>query len=108
LVALCGPIAGESLYALSKRHDISRQLIRVWVEKYEAGALDEDAQAADLNAQIRELSEVQRTCPELVGRVDPTLLTLTRPRMCSATGCPVAEWLAYPLTYPVSCHEASC
>ena len=31
-------IAGESLYALSKRHDISRQLIRVWVEKYEAGA----------------------------------------------------------------------
>src|SRR5436190_3800613 len=35
-------IAGESLYALSKRHDISRQLIRVWVEKYEAGALDED------------------------------------------------------------------
>jgi transposase-like protein len=39
-------IAGESLYALSKRHDISRQLIRVWVEKYEAGALDEDAQAA--------------------------------------------------------------
>ena len=28
-------IAGESLYALSKRHDISRQLIRVWVQKYE-------------------------------------------------------------------------
>ena len=24
-------IAGESLYALSKRHDISRQLIRVWL-----------------------------------------------------------------------------
>jgi transposase-like protein len=38
-------IAGESLYALSKRHDISRQLIRVWVQKYEAGALDEDAPA---------------------------------------------------------------
>ena len=33
-------LAGESLYALSKRHDISRQLIRVWVQKYEAGALD--------------------------------------------------------------------
>ena len=28
--------------------DISRQLIRVWVQKYEVGALDEDAQAADL------------------------------------------------------------
>ena len=34
-------IGGESMYALSKRHDISRQLIRVWVERYEAGALDE-------------------------------------------------------------------
>ena len=35
-------IAGETLYVLSKRHDISRQLIRVWVQRYEAGALDED------------------------------------------------------------------
>jgi len=41
-------IAGESLYGLAKRHDLSRQLIRVWVEKYEAGGLDADAQAADL------------------------------------------------------------
>ena len=41
-------IAGQSLYALSKWRDISRQLVRVWVQKYEAGALDEDAQAADL------------------------------------------------------------
>ena len=30
-------IAGETLYGLSKRYDISRQLIRVWVQKYEAG-----------------------------------------------------------------------
>ena len=41
-------IAGETLYGLAKRYDISRQLIRVWVERYEAGGLDEDAQAADL------------------------------------------------------------
>src|SRR6185437_3077556 len=41
-------IAGETLHALSKRHDISRQLIRIWVGKFEAGALDEDVQAADL------------------------------------------------------------
>jgi transposase-like protein len=38
-------IAGETLYELAKRHDLSRQLIRVWVE---AGGLDADAQAADL------------------------------------------------------------
>jgi transposase len=41
-------LAGETLHGLAKRHDISRNLIRVWVEKYEAGAFDEDARAADL------------------------------------------------------------
>ena len=41
-------LAGETLHGLSKRHDISRNLIRVWVEKYQAGALDEDVAAADL------------------------------------------------------------
>ena len=41
-------LGGETLHGLAKRHDISRNLIRVWVEKYEAGALDEDARAADL------------------------------------------------------------
>ena len=41
-------LAGEALHGLSQRHDISRQLIRIWVGKYEAGALDGDVQAADL------------------------------------------------------------
>ena len=41
-------LGGETLHGLAKRHDISRNLIRVWVEKYEAGSFDEDAEAADL------------------------------------------------------------
>jgi transposase len=41
-------LAGETLHGLAKRHDISRNLIRVWLAKYEAGALDDDARAADL------------------------------------------------------------
>jgi len=41
-------LAGETLHALAKRHDISRNLIRIWVEKFQAGALDEDLAAADL------------------------------------------------------------
>lgn len=28
------------LHVLSKRHDVSCNLIRIWVEKYQAGALD--------------------------------------------------------------------
>jgi len=42
-----GFTAGETLHALSQRHDISRRLIR-WLGKLEAGALDDDVQAADL------------------------------------------------------------
>ena len=38
----------ETLHALAKRHDLSRNLIRIWVTKLEAGAFDEDAQAADM------------------------------------------------------------
>ena len=41
-------VGGETLHGLSKRHDVSRQLIRIWVGKYETGAFDEDVQAADL------------------------------------------------------------
>lgn len=41
-------LAGETLHGLAKWHDVSRNLIRVWVEKYEAGAFEDDARAADL------------------------------------------------------------
>jgi len=58
-------IAGESLYGLAKRHDLSRQLIRVWVQKYEAGALDEDAQAADL---LQEYEAKIAALERMVGR----------------------------------------
>lgn len=41
-------LAGDTLHGLARRHDISRNLIRIWVEKYEAGAFDDDERAADL------------------------------------------------------------
>jgi len=44
-------LGGESLHGLGKRHDISRNLIRVWVQKYEVGDFDDDAVAADLLQQ---------------------------------------------------------
>ena len=40
--------AGETLHSLARRHDLSRNLIRIWVRKYEMGALDEDTAAAEL------------------------------------------------------------
>jgi hypothetical protein len=36
------------LHGLSKRHNVSRNLIRIWVDKFQAGALDEDVGSADL------------------------------------------------------------
>jgi transposase-like protein len=58
-------LGGETLHGLAKRHDISRNLIRVWVEKYEAGALDEDAGAADL---VQEYEARIAALERLVGR----------------------------------------
>ena len=58
-------IAGEALHALSKRHDISRQLIRIWVSKFEAGALDDDVQAADL---LQEYEAKIAALERMVGR----------------------------------------
>ena len=58
-------VAGETLHGLSKRHDISRQLIRVWVAKYEAGALDDDVQPADL---LQEYEAKIAALERMVGR----------------------------------------
>ena len=51
--------------ALAKRHDISRNLIRIWVARYEAGAFDEDTQAADL---LQEYEAKIAALERLVGR----------------------------------------
>ena len=39
---------GMTLSALARHHDISRNLIRLWVEKHEAGEFDDDDVQADL------------------------------------------------------------
>ena len=58
-------LAGESLHGLSRRHDVSRNLIRVWVAKLEAGTYDEDAEAADL---LQEYEAKIAALERLVGR----------------------------------------
>jgi transposase len=58
-------LSGETLHGLAKRHDVTRNLIRVWVRKYEEGAFDDDAQAADL---IQEYEARIAALERLVGR----------------------------------------
>ena len=58
-------LGGETLHGLAKRHDLSRNLIRVWVKKLESGAFDEDARAADL---LQEYEAKIAALERLVGR----------------------------------------
>jgi transposase-like protein len=41
-------IAGETLHGLAKRHGISRNLVRIWAAKAEAGEFDDDLAAASI------------------------------------------------------------
>jgi transposase len=58
-------VAGETLHGLAKRHDLSRNLIRLWVQKYEAGPFDEDATAANM---IQEYEARVAALERLVGK----------------------------------------
>jgi transposase-like protein len=58
-------IAGETLHALAKRHDLSRNLIRIWVAQYEAGAFEDDVRAADL---LQEYEAKIAALERMVGR----------------------------------------
>ena len=60
-----GYLAGETLHGLARRHDLSRTLIRIWVDKYEAGAFDEDVEAASM---IQEYEARIAALERLVGK----------------------------------------
>ena len=56
---------GASLHGLSKEHDVCRNLIRIWIEKYERGEYDDD----DIEAELLPEYEAQIAALErLVGR----------------------------------------
>jgi transposase len=91
-------IAGATLHALAKRHDVSRTLIRVWGKKLEAGALDEDAEAADLlqdyEAKIAALERLAGKQALEIEFLKGALRSAPRPR--SATTSVIAGPIASP------------
>jgi len=93
-------IAGETLHALSQRHNISRQLTRIWIGKFEAGALDEGVQAADIlqeyEAKIAALERVVGRQALEIKLLKRALKHSSRPRsasICVVTG-PIVSLLA--------------
>ena len=81
-------IAGETSHALSKRHDISRQLIRNSVGKFKAGSLDDDVQAADLLQGYEAKIALERTVGRQAWQIEMlkrALKQAPRPRRASAS-----------------------
>ena len=57
--------AGETLYGLARRHDICRNLIRVWVAKAAAGEFDDEVEASNVLTEYEgKIAALER----LVGR----------------------------------------
>lgn len=58
-------LGGEPLRGLAARHELSRNLIRIWIEKYEAGHFDEgEATTATMEAYEARIAALER----LVGK----------------------------------------
>jgi transposase-like protein len=58
-------LSGETLHGLAKQHDLSRNLVRLWVAKFEAGEFDDDTRAADL---LQEYEAKVAALERMVGR----------------------------------------
>ena len=79
-------LSGEiSLARLARQHDISRNLIRVWIAKYEAGEFDDEQVQGDLLARYEaRIAELERKVGQLVMEND--LLEKTRPSVERPSG----------------------
>ena len=59
-------LGGETLHGLAKTHDVTRNLIRIWVAKYEAGEFEADVEAAD---HLQEYEAKIAALERMVGRL---------------------------------------
>ena len=86
-------LAGETLHGLSKRHDVSRNVIRLWVARYETdGELNDDATAADLLQDYKaRIAALERLAGKLALEVEFLKGALANARLPkNATSCVVA------------------
>jgi len=71
-------LAIEALSRLAKRHDVSRNLIRIWVEKYESEAFDENARKAGLLPEYEGKVPALGRLIGLTGAGDPAIFGVVR------------------------------
>ena len=53
-------LAGETLHSLARRQYLYRNLIRIWIQKFEAGAFD-DAAADTIEAYEARIAALERS-----------------------------------------------
>ena len=88
--------AGATLNGLAREHDLSRNLIRIWIAKSESGELDPDVEAAtllgDYEAKIATLERmVGRQALEIEFFANGALQQGRSPRIAVAPGCRIRD-----------------
>ena len=86
-------LAGETLYGLSKRHDVSRNVIRLWVARYETdGELNDDTTSADLLQDYKaRIAALERLAGKLALEVEFLKGASENARLAkNATSCVIA------------------
>lgn len=94
-------LAGASLNALSRQHEVARNLIRIWVAKYEAGEFEDDfVPMQRLSAHEIKIAELERMVGKLtmeleflrgVLRRTPTRPDATTSIVTGPAACPSPE-----------------
>ena len=85
-------LGGVSLNELARRHDISRELLRTWVKKYEAGEFAGDGPAKpDRRAYEAEIAGLERKIGRLTTELDLLKKGLRSARRASGASGSVAS-----------------
>ncbi len=85
-------LSGEALHGLAKRHRISRNLIRLWTQKYEGGEFsDEESVACSMQEYETRIALLERKVGQLALENDLLKKTLPRSRSVNAEPCSIVS-----------------
>jgi transposase-like protein len=85
-------LGGVSLTELARRHDISRELLRTWVKKYEAGEFAGDGPAKpDRRAYEAKIAGLERKVGQLTMELDLLKKGLSSARRASGASSSVVS-----------------
>lgn len=91
-------VDGVALRELSRRYDIQRNLLRIWIDKYEAGEFSEDKVEAEAIAEYEaRLAALERKVGQLTMENDLLKKMAAAPRRSAGTPSVISGPQASPL-----------